>query len=232
MKEQLRRFVVACASAALAGSAGLTMAAPLESVLGLDVHNPGAFLAALDKYYASSESQGRKVALWSVSFRGDSDVSHLAIANYDSYDDYENVTDSMSSSQAWGQFVGSLGGVLDVKSRLMAIERFRQGDGWRDHGAIAAFVMTITDPGAYATAFSEFVDATDNPGSVRLMELRFGGEGATHAVVISAENSAILNEYLDEIFSGAAYRTFIGKVGAIRTIHNIELLRRVASFGD
>ncbi|MGI9204420.1 MAG: hypothetical protein ACR2Q3_10445 [Woeseiaceae bacterium] len=232
MKKYIRKITLGCASALLAGTAGLATAAPLESVLGLDVHNPGAFLSALEKFYRTNDSQSRKVTIWSVAFGGETDTSHLAVATYDGYEDYQNSTDRLNASSAWGQFVGSLDDVLDVKSRVMAVERFREGSGWRDHGASTAFVMAISDPGAYASAFEEFVDATDNPGSVRLVELRFGGQGATHAVVISAEDTVALNEYLDDLLSSDEYRRFVGKVGDIRTILNVSMYNRVASFGN
>jgi hypothetical protein len=97
---------------------------------------------------------------------------------------------------------------------------------------MAAFVMTISDPDAYTAAFREFVASSDNPGSTRLMELRFGGLGATHVVLISAPGSAALNEYLDELLSSDEYRVFAGKVNGIRTINNVEMLTRVRSYGN
>lgn len=231
MKKKLTKIVLGCMTAVLAGTAGLVMAAPMESVIGLDVHNSGAFMSALKNYYETDESRDGNVAIWRVTFAGESEISHLAIGNYEGYEDYEKTTNDRNSNPAWRAFVGSLGDVLDVKSRLMAIERYRVGAGWRDHGAMAAFVMTITDPAAYAAAFAEFVESSDNPGSVRLMELRFGGQGATHAVLISAVGSAALNEYLDELLSSDAYRVFVGKVGDIRTILNVEMLSRVVTYG-
>lgn len=232
MKKKLTKIVLGCLSAVLAGTAGLVMAAPMESVIGLDVHNRGAFMAALNNYYESDEARDGNVAIWAVTFAGESEISHLAIGNFEGYDDYEKTAGNRNSSAAWRAFVGSLGGVVDVKSRLMAIERYRLGDGWRDHGAMAAYVMTITDSEAYAAAFAEFVESSENPGSIRLMELRFGGQGATHAVLISAPGSAALNEYLDELLSSDAYRVFVGKVGDIRTINNVEMLSRVRSYGE
>ncbi len=231
MKKKLTKIVLGCMTAVLAGTAGLVMAAPMESVIGLDVHNSEAFMSALKNYYETDESRDGNVAIWRVTFAGESEISHLAIGNYEGYEDYEKTTSDRDSNPAWRAFVGSLGDVLDVKSRLMAIERYRVGAGWRDHGAMAAFVMTITDPAAYAAAFAEFVESSDNPGSVRLMELRFGGQGATHAVLISAVGSAALNEYLDELLSSDAYRVFVGKVGDIRTILNVEMLSRVVTYG-
>jgi hypothetical protein len=198
----------------------------------LDVHNTGAFLSATDNYFETDDARDSKVTLWAVTFGGESDISHLAIADFDSYQEYEDITANQNSSPAWMAFVNSLPGLLDVKSRLMAVQRFRDGSGWQGHGAMAAFVMTISDPDAYTAAFREFVASSDNPGSTRLMELRFGGLGATHVVLISAPGSAALNEYLDELLSSDEYRVFAGKVNGIRTINNVEMLTRVRSYGN
>lgn len=232
MKKQLKKFALICVSALCVGATGVAIAEPLESVIGLDVHNTGAFLSATDNYFETDDARDSKVTLWAVTFGGESDISHLAIADFDSYQEYEDITANQNSSPAWMAFVNSLPGLLDVKSRLMAVQRFRDGSGWQGHGAMAAFVMTISDPDAYTAAFREFVASSDNPGSTRLMELRFGGLGATHVVLISAPGSAALNEYLDELLSSDEYRVFAGKVNGIRTINNVEMLTRVRSYGN
>ena len=216
----------------LIGVAGFASADPMESVIGLDVHNPQSFLAALERYYRTDAAQDSNVVIWAAEFSGESKVSHLAIAQFDDYADYESVTAARNRSPEWGAFVGSLSGLINVESRLMAIERFRDGSGWQGHGAMAAFVMTVSDPATYAAAFADFTQEIGNPGSVRLMEMRFGGQGATHAVLISAANSAALNEYLDGLFSSDAYRDFNAKVGGIRRMNTVSMFRRVVSHGD
>ena len=231
MKKKILHLTVVFTSTILASVSGLAVAGPVESVTGLDVHNPGAFIGAVGNYYSSEGAHGN-VTIWAVEFSGDTEVSHLAIGDFDGYADYEKVTSDRRAGTAWRAFAAPLANMLDVESRLMAIERFRQGSGWRNHGAMAAFVMTVTDPASYAAAFSELVASSDNPGSVRLMELRFGGQGATHAVLISAASITALNEYLDELLGSDAYSTFVSEISGIRTIHNVQMLRRVVSYGD
>ena len=232
MRKQLQQMIAGWAGAALLATAGIATAEPLEAVTGLDVHDPQAFLAGLDRYYQTDAAQNGNVVIWAMDFAGESQISHLAIGNFDSYADYEKTTSDRSQSAEWGAFIGSARDYLDVASRLMAIERFRDGSGWEGHGAMAAFVMTVTDPAAYAEAFTELTGSMDNPGSVRLMELRFGGRGATHAALISAANVAALNNYLDELMGSDEYRRFARKFRDIRTIQNVEMLRRVRSYGD
>lgn len=232
MKTRKTRATVGWAATLLLSVAGFASADPVESVTGLDVHNPAAFLAALDRYYQTDVAQAGNVVIWAAEFSGESKVSHLAIAQSDSYADYESGVTARNSSPEWGAFVGSLSGLIDVESRLMAIERFRDGSGWQGHGAMAAFVMTVSDPAAYAAAFADFTREMGHPGSVRLMEMRFGGQGSTHAVLISAANSAELNEYLDELLSSDAYRDFNANVSGIRRMNAVSMFRRVVSYGD
>ena len=213
----------------LMGTAGLASAQSMEAVTGLDVQRPPDFLAALDAYYASGGAHGN-VTIWAAAFNGESKISHLAIGDFESYQDYEDVTTARGRSTEWNAFIGRVRDILDVESRLMAVERFRDGDGWREHGALAAFVMQVRDPAAYAEAFAELTGSMDNPGSVRLMELRFGGQGATHAALISAANTAELNAYLDALLGSDAYEDFVDEVSDIRTILNVEMLRRVRSY--
>ena len=231
MKNKLRNLVIGCISAALASIAGVAIAGPVESVIGLDVHNPGAFLGAVRNYYGSDESHGN-MTIWAVEFSGETETSHLAIGDFESYADYEKVTSDRRAGTAWVAFAAPLADIVDVESRLMAVERFREGSGWRNHGAMAAFVMTVTDPAEYVEAFTKMVDSSENPGSVRLMEMRFGAQGATHAALISAASITALNEYLDELLASDAYRKFADDVSDIRTIHNVQMLRRVVSYDD
>ncbi len=69
----------------------------------------------------------------------------------------------------------------------MAVERLRDGSGWRKHGALAAFIMTVTDPATYTAAFAELIDSSENPGSVRLMELRLELMTAVSSYLSDAE---------------------------------------------
>ena len=85
MKKRLKRVAQGILGAALFGTAGIVSADPLESVTGLDVHNPPAFLAALARYNQTNAAQAGNVTIWAVEFSGDSEISHLAIGNYDDY---------------------------------------------------------------------------------------------------------------------------------------------------
>ena len=127
MKKQLKKITLIFVSALCVGTTGLATAEPMESVIGLDVHNPGAFLSTVDTYFNSDDASGANVTLWAVTFGGASDISHLAISDFATYGDYEESAANQNSSPAWMAFVGSLQGLVNVESRIMAVERFREG---------------------------------------------------------------------------------------------------------
>jgi hypothetical protein len=151
------------------------------------------------------------------------------------HDDYQDLVDrgeQVAGHSDWLAFQHAVDGVSDVTSSILAVERLREGSGWENHGALVVFSMTVRDPATYVAAFQELIRSMDNPGSVRLMEIRFGGQGTTHAALISAAGFVEANEYLDELLSSDAYRRFVGKVGDIRDIRTVSYNRRIKSWGN
>jgi hypothetical protein len=165
-------------------------------------------------------------------FNGSSQSNRTLVIEHDSFEEMAAREQSVGASAEWLSFQHAVEGTSDTTSGRMAVQRIVDGSGWRNHGALVVFSMTVSDPAKYAEAFSELIDSMDNPGSVRLMEMRFGGEGTTHAALISAPDTTIANQYLDELQGSDAYRRFIRKVGDIREINNVSLMRRIKSWGN
>ena len=205
---------------------------PIEAVFNIDVEKPRAYVAALDRLFESEAMQDQKVALWAATFDGSSPATHVVVAEFDSYEQYVSQGSQRTGSAAWSAFVLEANDIASTVSNGLVVQRLVDGDGWRGHGSLAAFIMTVKDPAAYTAAFSELIRSTDNPGSVRLMEMRAGGEGTTHVVLITAPGFVELNEYLDELLASAAYRDFAGKVSGNRTIRTVTMYRRIKTWGD
>ena len=202
---------------------------PVENVIGLEVTSPGALVASLDRLFASGAMDGYELSLWANSFDGTNPATHTIVARFDDYAAHDRLTQQRLGHPGWAQFGLAVRDISSVTSTGLLIERFSEGRVEAGHRAGAAFIMAVSDPAAYATAFARFMDATDNPGSARLVESRFGGQGMTHAVVISAPSLAEMNEYFDELFAGDAYEDFIDDVGdirTIRTVNNYTLIKR------
>jgi hypothetical protein len=214
------------------GTIGAAQAQPVERVVGIDVSNSRAHVAALDRLFGSDAARGQKATLWVNEFGGSAPNNRTLVIEHEDYADFVARGDSIGGSRDWLDFQHAIDGTSNVTSSRLAVQRMIDGSGWENHGALVAFSMTVSDPTAYAEAFSELIRSSDNPGSVRLMEMRFGGEGTTHTALISAPGFVEMNEYLDELLSSDAYRRFSSKVSDIRKINTVSYLRRIKSWGN
>ena len=220
------------ASMALLGTSGLVSAAPVEAVYGFKVENPRAFVAALDTLLASDELKEAKVSLWATAFNGPNPTTHLIVTDHQSHDAYQKMTSTRLASDAWPSYLLAVNDIADLTGETLFIERMKEGGNWREHGAVAAYVMSVSDGRRYAEAFRTLIDDAGHPGSVRLMEARAGAMGYSHVVLITAPGMAELNNYLDKLLASDAYAKFTGKVADFRKINTVSMYSRVKSWGD
>jgi hypothetical protein len=218
--------------AALTFVSGTAIADPVERYVALDVHNPRAFVAAFDNFRKSGIMDGTTASLWAATFDGSSPTTHVIAISYDDYAEMQNVDDRVSQSREWSNYLDAIEGTSDVTAISMGVQRLVSGSDWHNHGAGMVFNMTISNAASYATEFAKLLDSMDNPGSTRLIEIRAGGEGATHLAMITAPDFATLNNYVDELFSSDTYREFAAKVGGIRRINTTSIYRRLMSWED
>ena len=212
--------------------AGSAAAQPVEAVLGVKVNNPGAFLAAMEMLYQSDAFDDQTATVWAAVADGSSPATHTVVVEYDDFAHYDRSIENRNASRGWARFGTMVTGVTELMSTRMAVQLLVRGSGWRDHGALVATAMSVSDPEAYGEAFAEWIDAVDNPGSIRLMEMRFGGEGTTHVALLSGPNAASLNASLDDMIGSDAYAEFAEKVADIRQIRTVSMLRRVRTYGE
>ena len=92
--------------------------------------------------------------------------------------------------------------------------------------------MFSRDPAAYAAAFAEMIKAVENPGSIRLMQMRYGGGETTHVALFSAPDVAAANKYVDDLQGNEAFEKFSANVANIRRVNNISMLRRIKTWGE
>ena len=232
MAHQFKKALLSGVAVTFLAISGLAKADPLEGVFSLEVTNPAAFMGAIEQLLASDTMRDHNITLWAAVFDGTDPATHVVVVEYEDYEDFEELTQRRLTSSDWSEFLLSVTDVSTVTATLMAIQRVSYGDGWRTDGAAAAVTMTVRDPATYTDAFKRMTESYGNPGSVRLMEIRAGGEGATHAVLYTAEGMAELNEYIDGLLGSDEYRAFVGEVGDIRTINTVSMYSRVKTWGD
>ncbi|MEJ2603491.1 MAG: hypothetical protein P8172_09375 [Gammaproteobacteria bacterium] len=219
-------------SVAVLGASALVSAAPVEAVYGFKVDNPRAFVAALDSLLATEGMKEAKVSLWATAFNGPNPATHLIVTDHQSHDAYHKMTSMRLASDAWPRYLLAVNDIADLTGETLFVERMNEGGNWREHGAVAAYVMSVSDGRRYADAFRTLIDDAGHPGSVRLMEARAGAMGYSHVVLITAPDIADLNNYLDKLLDGDAYAKFAGKVRDIRKINTVSMYSRIKSWGE
>jgi hypothetical protein len=211
---------------------GTAMADPVDRYVGLDVDNPRAFVMALDKFRESGVMDGTTASLWVATFDGTSPSTHVFAISYDDYAEMQRIDERVRPSREWSDYLDAVDGASEVTALSMGVQRLASGSDWHNHGAGIVFNMTVRDSATYAEEFSKLVNSMDNPGSVRLIEIRAGGQGATHFAMITAPDFTTLNNYVDELFSSNAYRDFSREVGDIRRINTTSIYRRVMTWDN
>ena len=202
----------------------------VERYVSFDVNNPAGFVSAFDTFRSSDVMTGNTMSLWAATFDGSNPATHVIVVGYDDYEALQETDAAVGPSLAWANFQAALDGTSEVTALSMGVQVLADGRGWHDHGAAMVFAMSVRDAATYGAAFADLIDASDNPGSVRLMQMRAGGQGTTHLAAITAPDFATLNEYIDELFASDAYAEFVGKVGDIRRINTTSIYRRVKTW--
>lgn len=214
------------------GSMVQVHAQSVERYVSFDVHNPKALMSALDTFHESKVMEGSTRSLWAAQFDGSSPVSHVLVIGYEDYAELQMMDERVQPSQAWDDYLEASADTSDVMAVSLGVQQLVDGDGWHNHGAAMVFNMTVSDAGRYATAFNRLIGSAENPGSVRLIQMRAGGEGASHIAAITAPDFTTLNTYIDELFASRDYARFIDEVSDIRRINNTAIYRRVRTWDN
>jgi len=225
-----KHLLLGVCSAAIAISSSVAKADPLEAVYGFRVKNPAAFVSAFDTLFQSDSVKGPRVALWAAEFDGSSPATHVVTVDFDSFAAMDEANARRRSGDAWQTYLKAIDGVADLTGSMLLIQRGSWGEGNAQHGAGAAFSMTVQDPARYAAAFDKMVKAYGAKGAMRLMEVRAGGEGVTHLILVTGPTLAELNGYFDGLFASDAYRTFASEVGGIRKLNTVSMYRHVKNW--
>lgn len=210
----------------------LSFADPVERVVSLDVSNSSAQMAAFDQFFTTGLMRGQTATLWAPMFAGSSQANRTLVISFDSFEDLVARDQRVFGSQEWMSFQQAAEGSSEVVSNSMAQQLLAEGSGWANHGALLAVTMSVSDPATYVAAFREMIKSVKNPGSIRLMQMRYGGGATNHVALFSAPDAAAANKYVDDLQSNDAFQEFSAKVADIRKVNNISMLRRVKTWGD
>ena len=232
MTVSIRKVITGSVAAIALALSALSYADPVERVVSIDVSNARAQMAAMDQFFTSDLMGAQKATLWAPMFPGSSQANRTLVVEFDSFEDLVARDQRVFGSAEWMAFQQAAEGNSEVVSNSMAQQLVVAGSGWSDHGAMIAVTMSVTDPVTYAAAFAEMIKGVKNPGSIRLMQMRYGGGGTTHAALFSAPDAAAANKYIDDLQGNKAFQEFAANVADIRKVNNISMMRRVKTWGE
>ena len=201
-----------------------------EAVHGINYVSNESAKAALDALMQDPAVKGSKVTLYAREF-GSSEATHLVVQDFDGYAEYMDATARRIASPGWAKYLEQTRDSKYLGSQV-AIVLDDHGASRRSAGYIAAYLIKTTEPATYRAAVAELGKAIGNPGVLRLVALRTGDMGATHAVLIGGADFKAVNEYIDKMIASDAFATFTAKVGGIRNVVGLDMYRRVANWGD
>ena len=150
----IKQLLVGLCSAAIAISSSLANADPLEAVYGFHVKDPAAFVSAFDTLFQSDSVKGGRVSLWAAEFDGSSPATHVLTVDFDTFQAMDEANARRRSSDAWQAYLKATDGIADLTGSMLLIQRGSWGESAAQHGAGAAFSMTVQDPARYAAALS------------------------------------------------------------------------------
>ena len=232
MSGSIRKIISGSLAAIVLALSAQAYADPVERVVSFDVSNTSAHMAALDQFFTSEVMRGRKATLWAPMFPGSSPANRTLVITHDSFADLAADSQRVAESREWMTLQQAAEGTAEVVGNVMAQQVVVAGSGWNNHGGLLVVTMSVSDPATYVAAFREMIKSVKNPGSIRLMQLRYGGGATNHVALFSAPDTVAANKYVDDLQSNAAFQEFAAKVADIRKVNNISMMRRVKTWGN
>ena len=201
------------------------------------VIDPAGVIAAMNKLQASPTGQQgtASVYLYQYIANGESLATHQILVVYPSSEEMDANILRNATSPDWAEFLADMQEVATVESEGVGQILAMGGDV--DSPLVTApgrtnmyFQMSVSDPAAYASAWSDFTSANAGTGVVSYLSsvAAFGSNPTTHVVsnVYSSVGEAVSN--LPQNYEG--WEAFSQRVKNIRTIEGRAINTLVTSW--
>ncbi len=209
-------------------SAGV-QAQQFEAVYSLEGVSSSEAKAAMDDLFSDAAMKGANVTLYAADF-GVRDGSHKIVVDFDNYAERTERDNKRRASHGWSRWQLAMQDAEFVAADMVGVVA-DYGKPRHTADYLLVFLVNVQDAAVYAAALAELNDALENPGVLRLVAMRSGSRAVTHAVLIGGDDFASVNEYMDKLYASDAFRTFVAKVGDIRSVVHIESYSKVGAWG-
>ncbi|RPG43602.1 MAG: hypothetical protein CBD23_009105 [Gammaproteobacteria bacterium TMED163] len=196
----------------------------------LVVSDPAAVVAAIDKYQASptGQSNSASVVLYAYVAAGDNLATHAINVVHPSPSDMD-ANLALNESQDQAVFLAEIREVATVTSRAMGETLLIGGNPENitsANPAVMRYLMSVSDPAAYAQAFSSFLGQNPDIGVSYLSSMMADGTNPETHVVLNYANS-VGELFINQPQTLEGWAEYSSAVKGLRTIESTAIATEV-----
>ena len=221
MKKIFLTFLLFCSTFAL------SQERPFQAFFGINTDNPLAVVEAMDEYAASNCPQTTGIRLMNEFFNGYDDTTHTIIVTYPNKMAYMAWANNFASCPAAAKFLQKMNSISESTFQTLGMPLLTGGDPSEDQ-VFQIFIMNVSDPAAYANAYSKLMNTEGQcPSSWGLVAMGPGvepSESGTHFAYCGYKSlDSYLDGYMNQGNPTREYETFLRKAPSFRDLLRVNM---------
>jgi|TARA_B100000795_G_scaffold269374_1_gene258565 hypothetical protein len=214
-----------------------TSSAQVFQTYDLVVSNPAGVVAAMNKFVESPVGQQSTAAVYLNQYiaNGAYQATHQILVVYPSPQEMDANLARNAAAPEWAEFMSEMNQVSQIESegvgQILAVGGDLSSPLLTDPNRSSIYYqLSVSDPAAYASAWSDFTEANADRGIVSYLSsiTAFGSHPATHVVAnqFTSPGEAVANP--PQSYSG--WDAFIQRTGGIRTVEGIAMTQGIVAW--
>ena len=214
-----------------------TSSAQVFQTYDLVVSNPAGVVAAMNKFVESPVGQQSTAAVYLNQYiaNGAYQATHQILVVYPSPQEMDANLARNAAAPEWAEFMSEMNQVSQIESegvgQILAVGGDLSSPLLTDPNRSSIYYqLSVSDPAAYASAWSDFTEANADRGIVSYLSsiTAFGSHPATHVVAnqFISPGEAVANP--PQSYSG--WDAFIQRTGGIRTVEGIAMTQGIVAW--
>ena len=214
-----------------------TSSAQVFQTYDLVVSNPAGVVAAMNKFVESPVGQQSTAAVYLNQYiaNGAYQATHQILVVYPSPQEMDANLARNAGAPEWAEFMSEMNQVSQIESegvgQILAVGGDLSSPLLTDPNRSSIYYqLSVSDPAAYASAWSDFTEANADRGIVSYLSsiTAFGSHPATHVVAnqFTSPGEAVANP--PQSYSG--WDAFIQRTGGIRTVEGIAMTQGIVAW--
>jgi len=214
-----------------------TSSAQVFQTYDLVVSNPAGVVAAMNKFVESPVGQQSTAAVYLNQYiaNGAYQATHQILVVYPTPQEMDANLARNAAAPEWAEFMSEMNQVSQIESegvgQILAVGGDLSSPLLTDPNRSSIYYqLSVSDPAAYASAWSDFTEANADRGIVSYLSsiTAFGSHPATHVVAnqFTSPGEAVANP--PQSYSG--WDAFIQRTGGIRTVEGIAMTQGIVAW--